>query len=520
MTVQTPSSRSSSVLFFLAVTAVYTVAWAPALGVFGDHPYKVLTAVGLGAPTAVLLGTRFHRTFPRIAGVLRIPYWGLLLALNLIFLPFSYCTSPPYFWAALGLASTALWLPLGRRSGSMILVASLLLMAVFTAGDLRLHAAWSAALFLAAGSIAAAATWALTRRGAFRSLSRIAFAFAALSLLIYPRSLLLYRFDFPGALPAVLAQPGVRAVYTYADPETKRQIPPQIMFLARMPGSDTYALGPQKPYHHLIFLEDEDPPRLTALELGSRGSDNLAFDPEQPDILYVGAGNFFHKISATPPRILHSLRLDRSIHNINFIHHSARGDSFFVSEDAGDQIFVVDRRGFAKKAEIPSPPWIWTDDVWLDPVGDLVLVNRRYFVGRRVDTYERSTLRHRNTYRWPLDYGFNFGTVDPEARRVYLASTVSGIVRVLDLDTLRPVDEFRLEPGLRNMNFDPGRRWVLLANYFRGTLHVYDVTRKRITGSVFLGTRLRWVDIDPASGNWYVSSSAGGFEIDPAEAFP
>jgi len=332
--------------------------------------------------------------------------------------------------------------------------------------------------------------------------------------------LFLYRFDFPGALPAVLAHPGVRAVYTYADPDTRRDIPPQIMFLARLPGSDVYVLGPQKPYHQLLFLEDHAPGRLTALELGSRGSDNLVFDPDRPETLYVGAGNVLHKISATPPRILDSLRLDRSIHNINFLHYSPRGNSLFISEDAGDQIFVVDRNGFAEQGEIPSPAGTWTDDVWIDPVGDIVLVNRRYFVGRRVDTYDRSSLRHRGTYLWPLDYGFNFGTVDPEARRVYLASTVTGQVRVLDLDTLKPVDRFRLAPGLRNMNFDSARRWVLIANYFQGTLQAYDVTRKRIVGSLFLGTRLRWVDVDPESGKWYASSSVGGFEIDPCRAFP
>jgi len=291
------------------------------------------------------------------------------------------------------------------------------------------------------------------------------------------------------------------------------------MFLARLPESDIFILGPQKPYHHLYFLRSGDPPYVTTLDLGSRGSDNLAFDPDDPSIVYVGAGNWLYQVSAASPRIIKSVELDRSIHNLNFLHFDSQGDRFFISKDIGDQIFVVDRKTFRIIATIPSPYKTLTDDVWLDPAGDLVLVDSRYFIGRRVDTYDRSTLRQKKTYFWPWDYGFNFSTLDPDGRRVYLASTVTGKVRVLDLDTLTPADEFRLESGIRNLNFDSERRWLLIGSYFKGRLFVYDVDRKKVIGHLFLGSRLRWVHVDAENRNWYAATSVGGFEISPDEAF-
>jgi len=391
---------------------------------------------------------------------------------------------------------------------------------LFAAMDLRYHSFQSMLIALVGGGFLAGGIVWLWRRGAFRAPSRVAIAFAALSLMIYPKSFVGYRFVFPGYLPEILAQPGVQAVYSYSEPETVAKIPSQIMFMMKVPGTEVHVLGPQKPYHQLVIIDRGQTEEVRFLEIWNRGSDNAVFDPHDRNILYIGAGNNLHRIDLGSPRILESLKLDQSFHNVNFIHYDVQGDRLFLSEDAGNQVFVVDRKTFRKVEEIPSPSGSVTDDVWIDPVGHLVLTDTRYFLGRRVDTYDRVTLNRKNTYFWPLDYGFNFGTLDPEHRRAFLASTLSGEVRVLDLDTLEPVDSFRLAPGIRNLNFDPLRRWVVIGNYFRGLLHVYDLDKKRILGPLFLGSRLRWVEVDSSNDRWYATSSVGGFEITPDRAFP
>jgi hypothetical protein len=165
-----------------------------------------------------------------------------------------------------------------------------------------------------------------------------------------------------------------------------------------------------------------------------------------------------------------------------------------------------------------SAPGMVTDDVWPDPVGNQIFVSGTYAVGWQVYTYDKTTLAPRRVYRWFGDIGFHFSTIDPPGRRAYLASTTSGTLRVLDLDTLQPVGQIPLEVGLRNLAFDPVRRLVLISSYFRGNLFVYSPERGEVVGKIFLGPRLRWVQVDAESGQWYATSAAGGFAVDPEKA--
>jgi hypothetical protein len=501
-----------------AAAVVYALSWSPVVGIFGDHPFRVAVVVLLVFPVSVFLAWRFHTRYPRLGQLLALPYWLLLLGVHLIFMPFARGMAPAYFWLSLLTASAVLWLPFRRKTGPAVLLFSLLVLAVFAALDLRYHSALLAGAFLLALLLAVVVLRWLFRRAGSLQVSRFALAVAVFSVLIYPRSLLTYRFSYPGYLPRILSQPGVRTIYTYADREIRAKIPSQIMFLSRLRGTETYVLGPQKPFHQVLILHAGAPPHVETLELGSRGSDNLALDPKDPGVVYLGAGNRFLKIRTTPLAIVSSLELGRSFHNLNFVQYDARRDRFLLSQDMGRQVFVVDGKSMQMFGSIPSPGWSFTDDVWVDPVGDLVLVDCRYFVGRRVDTYDGKTLERRRTYFWPWDYGFNFGTLDVQGRRVYLASTNTGKVRILDLDNLTPVDEFRLEPGIRNLNFDVHRGWLLVGNYFRGDLIVYDPARGRVIGRIFLGRRLRWIEIDQENGSWYATTAVGGFKILPDEA--
>jgi len=87
----------------------------------------------------------------------------------------------------------------------------------------------------------------------------------------------------------------------------------------------------------------------------------------------------------------------------------------------------------------------------------------------------------------------------------------------VDLDTLKKLDFFHLDIGIYSMNFDTKRRMLLAASHFVGRILAYDVDRQVVAGSLFLGKRVRWIDVDDQNGKWCVTSSVGGFGIDPEE---
>jgi hypothetical protein len=509
-----------SALRFLAAAGVYLPPWAPAFGqwIVQDHRSKLAAgAIVLGGLT---LGRWLHAKSRAATIALAVPYYAALLALNLFFGYMGRWMDPTYFAIVVALAALSL-VPRARRVLVPVqLVLTVLVLFGYAARDLWAHAPGFALACIPGAALGLACVAWIVHRGRAAEFSGLAWALAVFGLLLYPRGAIVYGLDFPGYLPRVLAQPGVTALFDTRDPGLRAALGTQTMFVARVPGTETYVVGPQKPFTHLGLYAPGPPPRVTRLDVKTRGADNLVFDPEDPRTVFVGTVDRLLEVSTRPPLIRRELPLKQSIHNLNFLQYDSGADRLFVSQDFGREVFVVDRRTLREVARIPCAPRAVTDDVWVDPVGRQVMVSGTYAVGWRVDTYDLATLARRRTHLWPWDIGFHFSTIDPEGRRAYLGSTTSGRVRVLDLDTLDPVGEFRLEVGLRNLNFDARRGWVLVGSYFRGNLFVVDARDSRVIGRLFLGPRLRWVEVDRERGTWTATTSVGGFAIDPDAAFP
>ena len=515
--------KMGCVSIFLFAAFVYLAAWVPILGLFDVSGIPAKVAVGLFCLSAVAAAVWFQRRLPRTTRILAVPYWAGLLACHSVLLPMAFSMAPFYF--ALSLLAAAIvvlkWF-VPKRFLPVMLAVAVAVTSMVVGADVRFYSRAAAVLVLALGGVATSVIWWLGQGSPFLRPSRLAVALATLSILLYPRSFLLYTLPFPEHLPAIVSQSGVRAVYSYKDKGIRDSIPAQVMFLARAPHSDRYIIGPQKPYHCLYVLRPGSAPGIELLELGARGTDNPFFDPSDPRRLYIGAGTRFHLVSLDPLEILASVHLKDAIQNLSYIRYDPKADRFFIAQDIGDRVFVVQRETMRVVTSLPSAAHSLIDDVWVDPVADLVFVDGRcfYLLGRRLDVYDRTTLESRGTYLQPWDYGFNDGAIDPERRRAYLASTITGRVRVLDMDSREVKDEFRLEVGIRNVALDSQRGWLLVSSYFKGRLFVYDVGRERLLGSIFLGKRLRWVHIDAENGKWYAATAAGGFEISPEETFP
>ena len=513
------STTVEGILQLIAATAIYSAPWAPLIGQLLVHKRYPASGVGIACLILIYLALWFHERSPKWTAILSIPYWAFLTLLNIVFGYMARWEDPLYFWISVGLALIVLLQKIGSKIRPYVLTAGILFATIVLTNELRFHSAFATLICSLTGIIALAGIFWLSRKNRLAQFSQLAVAFFLFSSMVYPRGAISYGFVFPKFLSKILSQPGVKAVYTYQDKRVKELIGTQAMFLARVPGSETFVVGPQTPGHHLCILAPGEPVKISCLDIGTRGADNIAFDSEKPTIAYIGTVDRLLKASTNPPMILKAITLKRSYHNLNFIHYDSKADRLFISQDFGHEIFIVDRKSLNVVGTIPCAGRAVTDDVWPDLIGNLVFVSGTYPVGWRADTYDATMLERQNTYLWRWDIGFHFSTIDPISRRAYLASTTSGWVKILDLDTLREVGAFRLEVGLRNLNFDSVRRWVLITSYFRGNLYVYDTIRKQVIGKLFLGTRLRWVEVDKENEKWYATSSAGGFEISPDVAF-
>lgn len=505
-------------LLYGAALAIYGAAWAPWLGQWLVNQRLNAALIGGAGLAACWLGLCLHRRLPRLGRALAIPYWIVLLTTHLLFGYMARWANPPYFWLAV-LVGLAAFLPLGDREKRLaaVLTAATLLAAGFAAATLR-HYSWIAAVAGAAlwPPLGAGLFW-LARKRRLASFSRLAVAVAAFAVMIYPSGFVQYSFVFPELLPRVTAQPGVQALYDYLTPRARETFCSQVMYLAKVPGRELYVTGPQNPCRRLNVFSPAAPELAASLDLDSRSTDNLAFDPDDPNVAYVGTVTDLVKVSLDPPCRLESRPLHQTARNLNFIHYDPLSDRLLVSQDYGPNVFVAERRSLKAKSRLAAPGMV-TDDVWPDPLGDQIFVSGTYAVGWQVMTYDKTSLAPRHTYRWFGDIGFHFSTIDPWGRRAYLGSTTSGKMRVLDLDTLQPLGDVQLEVGLRNLGFDPVRRLVLVSSYFRGNLFVYSPAQSKVIGKIFLGPRLRWVQVDAESGQWYATSAVGGFAVDPEKA--
>ncbi|HPQ68339.1 MAG TPA: hypothetical protein PKW95_04380 [bacterium] len=505
--------------WFVGIVAVYFVGWTPLLAQLVVNDGRSPLLVG-AAFLALFVGVLWlNQRAPRWLHIaLLIPYYLVLLTFHVVFGYLARWMDPTYFLISL-IISLSLLIPIfGRRFRPIILVIGFVLAALIASLDARAVGGW---LFVAGLATIPLGAWFmiwLCRADRLKHVSSAALVFFLFSLMIYPRGGVNYKFIFPGHVAQVLAQPGIEAIYDYRDPANAERMCSQVMYLARAPESSLFIGGPQNPCRHLLRIDERNLASTKRLDIFGRGNDNIVFDPQDANLFYIGTVDEILRCSVEPFQVLERYKLKESIHNLNFLHYDPTEDRLFVSYDFAPAVSILDRATLNQIATIPCPDNARTHDLWFDPPVEQVMVSSTFFFGWRVDTYDLKTLAHKNAYRWPWDIGFHFTTVDPRYRRAFLGSTATGELRILNLDTLAWEKSLQLEPGLRNHNFDRQRGLALVGNYFKGILHVIDSRTLTEIGRLYLGPRLRWVQIDEQTGEWYCTSGAGGFRIIPEKA--
>ena len=505
------------VFMWASVVVIYLIPLSPHVMLRSMSSTTRFALVGIVFPLLVAVVAFLRSRFPRTILGLSIVYWIPNLVFSLMLSMILRAMDWVYFWLAVALALSALIPYRNRLFARWVPPATVVLLTSFAAVDIWFNSRILGVAAVACGAAGVGLAVLMAKSGAIRKVSPFAVGMAAFCILIYGRGFFVYKLDFPGYAPRIVSQPGVSAVYTLGDPWWYERVPLQTYFLAPIEGDGQYIVGPQVPFHELTFIGKRGDP-VRRVELGSRGSENFQRDPDDPDLIYVASARRFFRISLSEAAIVDSITVPGSQFNLDYVRYDAKNDRFFITEDCGNELQVVDRKTFSRTGTIRKPPNSSLDDAWIDPIGNQVLVSYRCYTGRLLVSYDLDTFEQTGSLFNRFDHGFDNGTLDVEGRRLYLVSTITGKVYIVDVDRMEKTAEFKLELGLRDCTFDPVRRWALIGSYFRGRLFALDVDRGRVLGPVFLGRRLRWVQVND-DGTYTAPTSSGGFVIDPDAAF-
>jgi len=441
-------------------------------------------------------------------------YWTLVILTLIPFAIFGFQTAPEYFLIAMALA-LAVFLPISwRRLGDWILVSSAAILGIAAAWELwdrsqlvsLLTAGFTIVIFILIAYLA--------RRGTFYYVNRIAIALCVFTSLVHTKGFLVYKIHKPLAIDRILKQPGIRAIYDYRRAPFDREIPPQAMFFSRVPGHDLFVIGPHDPYHEVLLIQPEESSPILRIPIHGRGGDQALFHEDEPAVFVMAGRCQLYRLSVDPPRIIDELNLGEKKLPLSMIRYDSKYKRYIVIRGYHPDVYLVDRRTFHLLKTLKTPSGSVCTDGWVDLKNNFLILIGNYLVGGQLLVYDLDTLDLRKEVRLPWT-PVTLGSVDEQGRRLYLASLLLDKILIFNLDTLEVVGDLDFELGIRNLNFDPERRWLIIGNFFSGHLLIYDVDGGIPIGKLFLGKLVRWVEVDQKNHKWYANSSSGGFEIAP-----
>lgn len=102
---------------------------------------------------------------------------------------------------------------------------------------------------------------------------------------------------------------------------------------------------------------------------------------------------------------------------------------------------------------------------------------------------------------------------DSATQRLFLASTFTGKLHVIDLKTFSPVRSLYLGTGLREVLVDRKRNVLYVGNFITGKLLVMDLKTLKLLREFYLGDKLRALTLSPKSNTLFAASVYGIFKI-------
>jgi len=112
---------------------------------------------------------------------------------------------------------------------------------------------------------------------------------------------------------------------------------------------------------------------------------------------------------------------------------------------------------------------------------------------------------------FPVSYGLCWV---PELGGILATDPFLGRVWIFDPDSLDIVDSFSAGIGSKNIAWDEPRGLIYIGNYLDGHLHIHDAQTKDEVASINVGQRFRRLLVSPKTGDVFVNTSRGVFQVD------
>ena len=329
----------------------------------------------------------------------------------------------------------------------------------------------------------------------------------------------------PEMTDRVVSQPGVRCLYDYTDMDQPlaRAVGPSTFWILPDCEEDHYLVG-TRITARLVRFSPRDPGAFAWLPLyadrprdlidGTSDVVSLACDPP---VGYFGFRSHLFRLDPSAFRVDRQVSVPRrnfASGMVNIIRRDARHGRVACMVDVDRFLYFYDAETLEPRGEMAFPDHLW--DFIIDADGNQLITSSTGLDGSRVRFYNLDTLAL--TAEINPGWFFAYVSLDEAGRRLFGASTISGDLVVVDVD--RPAVRARIpvEPGIRYTAYDPHRNLVYVGGYGRGSLAFVDPDRREVLARYELGFRARTVFYSERTRKVTVTSSTGGFEIDPDRA--
>jgi len=299
-------------------------------------------------------------------------------------------------------------------------------------------------------------------------------------------------------LAKVAAQPDVEVLF---DNSTSIEIPKHRVELLCDPTTGIYLITPHSPNSRLAFIEPNGGYRSILLP-GEASTKSLLVD----GILYTGPKGTLYPIDVQSGEIKPGPRL--MANTIALINFDSTDDLLAMVEDKSSYChlahFSTLGGGGALPLRLPGS---------CQSAGDhRVLVSELAWPGRRMTLYrlaDRAVLAQTSFF----DLGFNDIVIDKARKNVYASLTLSGQIRVFDLDTLSLKQTIHTPIGVRSVLLNPSGNRLYAWNYFDGFVYEHQLPDGRLLRKWRLGSNLRNLNWDCDGQSILAASCLGGFRI-------
>ncbi len=330
----------------------------------------------------------------------------------------------------------------------------------------------------------------------------------------------------------IASQPGVEILFSYEgdDDPIGPHVGNQIMFIQEGCTPDHVFIGSQYEGGGLIRCDllTGEVERARRVE---ETSDDLIMDCDKNEMIIgdfsEGAFHFLdmaHWPDVTRPSVSVGHQVTRVARNASGSRH------YFLSEGAA--FFVLDR-GAKRVLDSMEGPDEWIYDVEKD---QFIVFTEPDFKLRQlsIGASGKISISQKGDLRIPPYKRLNLFLIKgPREETLLISDMWEGSVRILRYASAWPEDLFVgpvrasdlgddfveiekvfVAPGIRNMVLTPDRKILIIAGYADGHLHFMDTAHWKIIRKVYLGCRMRGLNLSRDGKYVYVGSSQGGFRVE------